>query len=346
MSMRLFSVTVGIGVVCSFGAVAQDFHYSQYYAAPLHLNPAFTGTDKHHRIAINNRIQWPSLPKAFNNYSLSYDYNLRDLNSGLGVLLTTEQAGSAGLRNTSGALNYSYKVNFDKKWIVSTGMYIGYTSRRIDGSKIILGDQIDFGVDGAPSSDPVAGQLSGVQYVDTGAGVLVYNSKVWFGSAFHHLNEPNQSFLEGESKLPMKYSFHGGIQIPLGEKMFRRGEAPSSISPSFIYKSQGRFRQLDLGAFFLYEPIVMGLWYRGIPLADNGTSLVNHDAVVFLMGVRFSFFDVGYSYDANISRLGADTGGAHELSLQFRFDTTNPTRVKKKDKYLPCPAFYSRKKMF
>lgn len=333
--------------VCVHFASAQDFHYSQYFAAPLHLNPAFAGTAQYHRVAINNRIQWPSLPKAFNNYSLSYDYNLKALNSGLGLLLSTEQAGSAGLRNTSGAVNYSYKVQLNKKWMISSGMYLGYTARRIDGSKIILGDQIDFGVDGAPSSDPVSGQLNNTQYLDTGAGLLVYNRRLWIGSAFHHLNEPNQSFLEGQSPLPLKYSVHGGFQFPLGSRMFRsRGAAVSSLAPSFVFKSQGRFRQLDLGTSFLYEPIVMGLWYRGIPLADNGTAFVNHDAVVFLMGVRFSFFDVGYSYDASISRLGVDTGGAHEISLQFRFDTRNPGRVKKKDKFLPCPAFYENKRVF
>ncbi|WP_416864303.1 MAG: type IX secretion system membrane protein PorP/SprF [Imperialibacter sp.] len=326
----------------SLAAEAQDFQYSQYYSAPLYLNPAFAGTEEHQRITVNNRIQWPSLPKAFNNYSLSYDYNMKNLNSGVGLLLSTEQAGSAGLRNTSGAINYSYKVNFNKKWVVSTGIYLGYTSRRIDPTKIIFGDQIDFGVDGVPSSDPVASQITPVQYLDTGAGILMYNQRVWLGAGFHHLNQPNQSFLEGSSKLPMKYSIHGGIQIPLGNKTFQRGEAPSSISPSFVFKSQGTFQQLDVGASFLYEPIIFGLWYRGIPFADNGTSFINHDAVVLLMGVRFLAFDVGYSYDASISRLGADTGGAHEISIQYRFDTTNPAKVKRKDKFLPCPSFYGK----
>lgn len=333
----IFAILVG----CLAGH-AQDFQYSQYYSAPLYLSPAFAGTEQHHRIVLNNRIQWPSLPKAFNNYSLSYDYNLKGLNSGVGLLLSTEQAGSAGLRNTSGAVNYSYKVNFNRKWVVSTGIYLGYTARRVDASKIVFGDQIDFGVDGVPSSDPVASQISDVQYLDTGTGILMYNSKVWVGAGFHHLNQPNQSFLEGSSKLPMKFSIHGGIQLPLGDKMFQRGEAPSSISPSFVFKSQGTFQQLDVGASFLYEPIILGLWYRGIPFADNGTSFINHDAVVLLMGVRFFSFDVGYSFDASISRLGADTGGAHEISIQFRFDTTDPTRVKKKDKFLPCPAFYGK----
>ncbi|MEX2566596.1 MAG: type IX secretion system membrane protein PorP/SprF, partial [Cyclobacteriaceae bacterium] len=37
----------------------QDFHYTQFYAAPLNLNPAFTGAMETMRIGANYRKQWP-----------------------------------------------------------------------------------------------------------------------------------------------------------------------------------------------------------------------------------------------------------------------------------------------
>src|SRR5690554_623412 len=69
---------------------AQDFQFSQYHESPLYLNPAFTGLGKMHRIAINSRIQWPNLPKAYLTNALSYDYNLDHLSSGFGLMLTRD----------------------------------------------------------------------------------------------------------------------------------------------------------------------------------------------------------------------------------------------------------------
>ena len=43
----------------------------------------------------------------------------------------------------------------------------------------------------------------------------------------------------------------------------------------------------------------------------------------------------GYSYDFTISRLVTNTGGAHEVSLIYKFDIEQ----KKKFKPIPCPEF-------
>src|SRR5690606_39441451 len=79
---------------------AQDPEFSQYYAAPLYLNPAFSGTSVDHRFIANYRNQWPNIPHAFETYAFSYDYNLDIHNSGLGLLLTTDKAGTANLQST------------------------------------------------------------------------------------------------------------------------------------------------------------------------------------------------------------------------------------------------------
>jgi type IX secretion system PorP/SprF family membrane protein len=90
---------------------AQDPHFSQFYAQPLYLNPGFAGTTPQHRFIVNNRVQWPSLPKAFNTFAFSYDYNLAKLNSGLGLLLVNDKVGTASLSSTSVSAIYSYKIH-------------------------------------------------------------------------------------------------------------------------------------------------------------------------------------------------------------------------------------------
>ena len=54
---------------------AQDPHFSQFFASPLTLNPAFTGKfDGLWRLTANHRDQWPSIPKAYVTTSASVDF--------------------------------------------------------------------------------------------------------------------------------------------------------------------------------------------------------------------------------------------------------------------------------
>lgn len=322
---------------------AQDVQYSQYFANPLYLNPAFTGATPNHRVAVNHRIQWPELPQAFANYSVSYDYNAANLNSGFGLLINADRAGSANLRYTSAAFNYSYNVNFNHNFILKPAISLGYVSRNVDYDKLVFGDQINFGVDGAPSQDPSIAEIDATSYFDVGSGFILYNRRVWAGVSAFHINEPNNSIIGGESYLPMKLTIHGGARFDLGNPAFKNLKK-ASIAPSFIYKSQGDYQQLDLGASLHYAPIIFGLWYRGMPFQQSVVpSMINHDAVILVFGVEFEKFEFGYSYDANISGLGSDVGGAHEFSLQYFFDIQrNPNKVDRSKKFLPCPAFVNK----
>ena len=66
-------------------ASAQDIQFSQYYQAPLFLNPGFTGITPQQRVVFNHRTQWPNLPQAFTTYAASYDIFVEELRSGFGM---------------------------------------------------------------------------------------------------------------------------------------------------------------------------------------------------------------------------------------------------------------------
>mgnify|MGYP002795437940 CR=1 FL=1 len=53
---------------------AKDFHYSQFYAAPLYLNTSLTGITELSRIGVNYRKQWAGLDPDFNAYSAYFDH--------------------------------------------------------------------------------------------------------------------------------------------------------------------------------------------------------------------------------------------------------------------------------
>jgi len=60
-------------VFASFTAIAQDPQFTQFYANPLYLNPAFAGTARCPRVTMNYRNQWPVLTGTFVITSASYD---------------------------------------------------------------------------------------------------------------------------------------------------------------------------------------------------------------------------------------------------------------------------------
>jgi type IX secretion system PorP/SprF family membrane protein len=340
-SVFKIAIVVATLFFLTYQVVGQDTQYTQYYAAPLYLNPGFTGSGQNHRFILNHRNQWPSLPKSFVNYSFSYDYHLSEVKSGVGLLVSTDIAGSADLRSTNVGFLYAYKVKLAKKWLLSPGLYFGYGRKDINFDKLVFGDQLEFDAKGnVPTQDLSVTQNIGMEaHFDFGAGIVVYGQKFWAGFSAYHLNQPNQSLLGEESQLPMKLSIHSGIRIPLYRGVFKRDRV-SSIAPSFVYKKQGEFDQLDLGLHFLYEPIMIGLWYRGIPVQQNVADNVSQDAIALILGMLFHQFDIGYSYDFTISELGPLAGGAHELSLTYRFDVAESRKVKRKDKFIPCPTFH------
>src|SRR3982751_3033452 len=74
MYRLLFILCLSLTTICCW---AQDPKFSQYFAAPLSLNPAFTGFfDGDYRIAANTRQQWGNLGDPYNTYSVSGDVKL------------------------------------------------------------------------------------------------------------------------------------------------------------------------------------------------------------------------------------------------------------------------------
>lgn len=317
----------------------QDPEFSQYYAAPLYLNPAFAGTSVDHRFIVNYRNQWPNIAHAFETYAFSYDYNMEHLNSGVGVMVMADKAGSANLKSTQVNFQYAYKVPISDKFVFSSGLNFGVGSRSVDFNKLVFYQQLDFSQGGDYVPPPPTNiNVENSTYFDFGAGMLLYSRKVWLGLSMMHLNSPNRSMLDEEAKIPVKTSLHGGVRIPLEHSLFKR-ERTASIAPSFVYKQQGNFDQLDLGTYFFYEPVVVGLWYRGIPLRQNVADNISHDAVVVVLGFHLQNIELTYSYDVTVSELGGISGGSHEVALKYKVELAAKVGKRKKERFIPCPTF-------
>lgn len=324
----------------SFFGEAQDIQYSQYYANPIYLNPAFAGSTGQTRFGVNFRNQWPALDESFLAYTAYFDHFEERINSGFGLIVQGAQESFTQTSLNEIGLVYSYRLRLSDESYIQAGVQGSFVARDALFDRVILGTQLDIDR-GVIVGEPGSGFEgdSEIRSADAHAGLLYFGRKVWFGVSVAHLLEPEISYLaDNSNQLPMKYSLHGGYRFDLSpgdiNDYFNNTDQERSIALGFNYKKQGQFSQLDLGAEFFFEPLVLGFWYRGLP---TKYSLPNNEALIFLLGVSLpSGLELGYSFDYSISKLGfSSSGGAHEVSMRYTFPSKDP----RKRYYAPLPSF-------
>ncbi|MCD6064717.1 MAG: hypothetical protein K0R82_2628, partial [Flavipsychrobacter sp.] len=114
--MKKILLGVSAAMLLTTTAMAQDPHYTQYFASPLTLNPALTGlTQCDYRLAANYRNQWASV--STNPYitgTASFDMaTMKDkLNNGdavgFGGLFLFDRSGLGGLQNITIGVSAAY----------------------------------------------------------------------------------------------------------------------------------------------------------------------------------------------------------------------------------------------
>ena len=319
---------------------AQDPQFSQYYAAPLYLNPALAGINQKGRAGVNYRNQWPSIDANYVTYSAYVDYFFEEQYSALGLIVNRDQEGIAGFQSTNVGLQYAYQLNINYNWTFRPGVEVSYYWRNVDFSSLTFGDQFDE----TGQVRPVSGEnFSGLSsnFFDLALGGILYNGNLWFGAAMHHVLEPNQAVAGGDDPLARKFSLHGGYKIPFSKLSNRSRPNPDqkerSMTPSVNYKQQGSFKQLDLGVYFTLEPVLLGLWYRGLPI-DGFNNTKNSEAFITMVGFNTGSTTIGYSFDYTISDLGIGSGGAHEISITYAFSLADPRKPSREVRELRCPV--------
>ncbi|MCC7051020.1 MAG: type IX secretion system membrane protein PorP/SprF [Bacteroidia bacterium] len=317
---KFLIVVMSIGLAFESNSVkAQDPIFTQFYANPLYLNPAFAGSVRCPRFVLNYRNQWPNLYKTYITYAASYDQHIEALSGGIGLMVYNDRAGNNVINSTAISGIYSYQLNVTRNLTIRAGLQATYMQKALDGSKLTFGDMIDQR-NGFIFSTAETDAKSNItkSYPDFSAGLLAYSKKYFVGIAAHHLTQPNEGFISG-SKLPTKITAHAGVVIPVGDR-----NSETSISPNILFQKQQNFQQLNIGLYANKGPIVGGIWYR------------NQDAFIVTIGIQQSLFKIGYSYDATISKLANATAGAHEVSTSFQL----PCKPKKKKfRTISCPSF-------
>ncbi len=327
-------ITLLLGILLGLPAwlPAQDVEFSQFYAAPQYLNPAYAGTSLMPRFHLNFRDQYPAISHAYISYAAGYDQYIEALHGGIGVLVTGDQAGNGMYRSNAIATTYAYRLDISENFALHAALQGAFVQKGLDWNKLFFYDQID-PVTGFYSSgsipNPTGEQTAfnpSVIYADFSAGFVAFTRNAYAGLSVKHLTRPLENFsIDYSARLPVRYTVHAGASIPLQEDAV-------TFSPAILYTRQAAFQQIIGGASLKYSSVFAGAWFR--------YNFKQADALIFLAGIEYGIFRFGYSYDLTLSDLRGRSGGAHEISMIFTLDNLPNAPKRNAGKYLQCPSMF------
>ncbi|NHE57359.1 PorP/SprF family type IX secretion system membrane protein [Cyclobacterium plantarum] len=330
--------TIGIACLCLITgwnkALGQDFHFTQFYAAPLNLSPAFAGAMETSRVGLNYRKQWPGLGYDFNAAGFYFDTYLDKSNVGIGLSASQFTESFLSIRSADIAGYISYRLKLGDESFLRFGGQFGVVNRSLTLEELVFGDQIDLlnRTVNPTTIDRLPGEDSN-WYPDLSFGALLQVPDFWLGISSHHVTRPNIGFLDNGigNNLPIKWGVHGGYVKNLDNRMFKTYPIRKVFSVSFNYKRQGTFQQIELIPQLQVENFIGGLGFRNITRFND---LPDQNSINAVLGFNLpSGITMAYSYDYMLNRFSNPAHVSHEISIYF-------TDLKKKslrDTLLPCP---------
>jgi type IX secretion system PorP/SprF family membrane protein len=335
--MKKTAAILSLFLTVSFYIKAQDPHFSQFFASPLTLNPAFTGKfDGTLRVSGNYRNQWPAFNNVYTTSTLSVDFDilktkLPDYDRwGIGILALTDKAGGGVLTNNYLALSTSYSKALDEDGFkqIAVGFQGTYGQKRLDNSKLYYEDMLTpYGFTGV-TREVYNNENLNVNYLDVNAGLLFSAStdesnNFYVGASVYHINRPHESFMGANWNIASRTTISAGGYFPVSDIL--------TFHASGIYQYQAASTETVVGGALAASlddqsespsNVYAGLWYR------------LNDAVIPYIGLEFAGMRIGATYDVNVSSLkaGSQSRGGMEISLIY---VKRPPGFKG----IPCPKF-------
>ena len=320
-------------------ACAQDPNFSQFFASPLTSNPAFTGKfDGLYRVAGNYRNQWPTINNAFTTATVSFDGHILANRIpefdqfGIGIMGFTDKSGNGILQNNYLALSTAYHKALDENGYNQLGLgFQGtYVNKRLDITQLQFEDQLtSLGFTGVTSEVFAANQIN-VHYFDLNVGALFNGTtngenNYYIGTSLYHINRPKETFQGGMFYLPTRLTVQAGGHVPVGQYNTFHFSANYSRQANATNTIIGGAYGINLNPEELKPTnLYFGAWFR------------LGDAAIPYIGLEFGNFQIGATYDVNMSGLkpASNLRGGAEISLIYIRRPDDPNH-----KAISCPTF-------
>jgi type IX secretion system PorP/SprF family membrane protein len=296
----------------------QFIPYSQYDNVPLLTCPAapslsrYTVAEVHYR---RSRIANYGLSSV----SFMHPFRSKVLPSGgLGINVTSQQAGPAGIYKVTGATAaFAYAIHLSKAHHISAGISGGLVNKRIDASGITTDSQYKFGIFDQSLSHGEDFSSGSVTKPVINAGLYwVFmgpenQKKTSLSLAAYNMNRPTFTLLSDSRSEDMTYVVTGDVVL--------RTQGRVTLSPTFRYIWQGT-SIINIGSYVMYavnadNKISAGVWYK------------TSKALVFSAQYKSENYFISASTDLTIaSDRDANVSNAVEIGLgwhMLRKDNVN-----------------------
>jgi type IX secretion system PorP/SprF family membrane protein len=300
--------------------MAQDVHFTQFFTTPMQTNPANTSMfDGNIRFASNYRNQWSAIGTPYNTLYASLDgsQNIFNQSFGLGCMIVRDQtAYNLEANEVMLSLSYSKIINNQQFTI---GIQPGYAIKSYNYNSLYFGSQFDTGSEAynsGLSSNENLGENIG--YFDLNAGMfwrtVIQSVMPSVGFSVSHILQPTVSYAtSGSTKLPMKFTLNSQVVIPLDDKI--------DLTPSLLWGYTTGVGETLLGCIEGYKISNYRIPVQKIYAINmfRVNPFSNIDAFILGCGFKFRKFDIGLTYDYNISSLSGTSNfnGAYELSIVY-----------------------------
>lgn len=320
LTYRLLAILVAL---FSFsGIFAQDALFSQFYAAPLYLNPALAGKSDCGELRLAYRNHYPALSQAFVTYRAAYEQPFGQGRNVIAATLMNDVQGSGALSSLSGGLTYGFRFQLSRKAFLKTALQAEYVERHLNWEQLIFPDMIPAtGNELLPTGEMPADFSE--RLIDFNAGLLFHTENYYVGVGVHHLMGGQLLSDAHPGTLPPRYSLHFGADVPLSG-------APGSpvFSPNAIVQYQE--------TAFAHYGFYLKTSYFSFGILTRHDFNLTFDAIIFGVGFQYQQIKIAYSYDWPILSAKKQTFGAHEISFGMNFACNNQ---KGKRQAVPCPAY-------
>ncbi|HNW89024.1 MAG TPA: PorP/SprF family type IX secretion system membrane protein [Bacteroidales bacterium] len=266
------------------------------------LNPAYTGYNQRHTIAVSTMVYKP-LYKPGNNfnvpfgYSFAYDFNFgKRKNCGLGINYQRFIGAAEGIMDVD--LTFSYRFNLAKYHNLRVGASLSYYTSGLNSDNLSFPDMIDANHGFVLGTSEAFPGKTSKNSLDMGLGVWYSWKSLYVGVSAMHLTSPNQGIIS-EYNLPREYVLSAGYNYSLNDYFgmlpvaeLRYNEKTFNFSPGmlFTYKKWllfgTEFRNLKnaglvLG-FNIKDNVIINI-RSGIPMSKV---LINNFGIIDYAGVN------------------------------------------------------------
>lgn len=319
---------------------AQDVHFSQRLAGDKQRNPAFTNQFEGNWQAFTvYRQQWQSIGVPFTTSSIfatrRFYTNLPALQFYGGLILTNDQSGDAKLTANQFQLNIGASLELEEN-TYSFFIANSFTTKSFNQNGLTFPSQYDRGIGGFNEnlSSGESFQGESTSYFDLGVGGLWERnlSDRWAltaGGSALNLLQPDDSFFDGGSQKSLGYGAQAELEHDLSDFM--------NLFPYVsFYRSNGASETL-IGSAVLFNTAVFGPIENIKPFLYVRTGIDRlSDAVILGSSATIGSFQVGASYDFNVSELeiASNYQGGFELTLSY-----TGKGPQHKNRRIPCERY-------